>query len=264
MSLERLSIGEKYLALTNEVREKGDALRALLLADEAVYYLLQEGNLVRAAEAFAAKLLAYRHLYQKTNDRSYLLAGKHAVMTGVEIAELSGDKTALAIPYFNLAKVQEELGDVATCVDSYKKAAMYITNNPPPSHNRPGVVADFKIHLAIAEYSAGDKSALGRAEKAIEELKNSGERNVSKYNEDVWVSGGYMRMAEVVRVDDPKKAEECLTKAKEVIDSNPELTIRMDQWKVLAEKIGKVVTGIFLGGIQLSRLGVFPWNRAAS
>lgn len=258
-----MSIGEKLLALTNEIREKGDTVRALQLADEAAVHFLEEGNLPRAAESFSAKLLAYRHLYQKTGDRAYLIIAKLAATTSVELAVLSVDKKALAIPYFNLAKAFEDLGQIKDAVDAYKIAVENIINNAPASHDRPGVVADFKVHLTIAEYILGDKSALERAENALEELKKSGESKISRYNQDVWVSGGYMRLAEILKNNNPKKSATYLKKAQEVINENPELTVRKEQWNSLAKKLGQSVVAVATPIISLCYTNHL-WNRTIS
>lgn len=68
-------------------------------------------------------------------------------MASVDIASLSQDKKALALPYFNLAKIERTLGEFSQARENFEKALNNIQNNPPDNHNRPGVVADFKIHL---------------------------------------------------------------------------------------------------------------------
>ncbi len=108
-------------------------------------------------------------------------------------------------------------------------------NNAPEQHNRPGVIADLKGHMAVAEYKAGDKSAMERAEKALVELEATDEM---KYNKDVWMSGAYMKMAEALAVDDSKKASDYLDKANQIIEMNPELVLRKEQLNKLRAKLG--------------------------
>lgn len=154
----------------------------------------------------------------------------------LEALKLS-DEAALAIPLERLATVQEELGLLDDAVKSYREAVEKIESNPPAEHKvpeRPAIVADFKIHLTTCEYNAGDKSALERAESALLELESH--PDIADYNQHVWVSGGHMRIAEMLQSDDPEKAKEHLQKAKEIIDSDPRLTIRLAQWQKLAEK----------------------------
>jgi tetratricopeptide (TPR) repeat protein len=233
------SISRQFIALANQIREKGDAHRALLLADDALVACQEEKDVPGFAEALATRLLAFRHLYQKTGDRNYLIAAKGEVQAAVEIAEAHGDKKALAIPYFNLAKAYEDLGDYPRSIAAYRKAVQFIMEYPPPSDDRPGVKADFKIHLATTELIAGDKTALGRAEAAIAQLKRSDEGRYHRYNYDVWLSGGYMSLALALSRSDLRKAKEYLQMAKSVIESNPQLVLRKRQWEELAGRLKK-------------------------
>lgn len=216
-----------------QARETGDFVEALELTDQATIAYQEEGNLAGFAEIQASRFLTLRHLFEETGHRGFLILAKYAAMASVELAQESDAKEALAIPLFNLAKAQETLGELPEAVKSYQEALDNLTNNPPPTHSRPAVIGDFKVHLATCEYKAGDKSALGRAEAALTELKSVDE--ISQYNKDVWVSGGHMRIAEMLREDDPQKAREHLGLAKTVIDANPDLKLRLKQWEKLAE-----------------------------
>lgn len=225
------SEGRRIHAQAAHAREEGDSVKSLQLDMEAFAAYQKEGDALGEAEILADGFLTLRHLYEKTDDRNYLIVAKYFAMASVEIAENSGNREALALPWFNLAKALETLGEIKEAVEDYRKALDNITNNPPTSHNRPGVVADFKVHLTTAEYKAGDKSALERALAALSELEQSDE---VKYNKDVWLSGGHMRIAEMLKEDDPEKAKEHLQKAKEIIDANSDLKLRKAQWEKLA------------------------------
>lgn len=227
--------GMELLTQANKVREDGDPLKSLQLADEATVELQKESNLEKMAEAQAVRFLGYNHLYQKTEDRSYLILARNAAESAVEIAESCGDKTALAIPYFNLAKAHMSLEQYDQAVTAFKKAIDNLTSNPPESHNRAGVMADFKIHLAEAMYLAGDKEAINLLIKGIDELDASDEKKVSAYNYLVWKSGAYMSAAKLLREDDPESAKEYLQLAKDIIDADPALKVRKTQWEKLVD-----------------------------
>lgn len=209
-----------------EAREGGDTLKSLELADQATVAYQEAGDVVGLAEVLSSRAISLRHLSQKTGGKNYLILAKHTALAAVEIARASGQKEALAIPLYNLAKVQEELEEFSDSVASYKEAVENIINNPPETHNRPSVIADIEMRLAICEYKNGDKSALARAESALSQLEQAEEE---KYRKDVWVSGGHMHLAEVLSTDDPQKAKEHLQKAKEIIEANPDLKIRSEQ-----------------------------------
>lgn len=227
------------LGKANQVRENGDYLESLKLADEAIVTAQTESDFGVLSEGLAVRYLAYKLLFQDTNDENYLTLAKHTMYASVEIAEKSGDKTALAVPYFNLAKVLDEVNQVKESLVYFKKALEALKANPPESHNRPGVVADFAGYLATEQYKSGDKSALSLIDAAIETLKNSGEDKISDYNYKVWLSGIHMRAAELLKDDSPDLSKKHLNMAKEIIDSDSKLSIRLKQWEKLADKLSK-------------------------
>jgi|ERR1700722_1381618 len=225
--------GKRLHTLAETSREQGNSLEALKYTDEALLAYQTAGNKLGMAEVLSSRSITFRHLWQKTEDKSYLTIAKANQTSAIAIARESGDARALAIPLFQLANVQEALGEFPEAVATYQEALTNIINNPPETHNRPAVIADFKIHLATCEYKAGDKSVLSRAEAALAELEEAEEPDV--YAKDVWISGGYMRLAEIVKTDDTEKAKTYLEKAKNIIDANPKLTIRKQQFDKLAK-----------------------------
>lgn len=232
------SKGRQIHGKAAQARERGESVEALKLDMEAMDAYQKEGDNLGFAEIQAEIFLTLRHLFEKTGHHGYQILAKHAAMSSVELAEVSGDKTALAIPQFNLAKAQEDLGELQDAVGNYQKAVENIINNPPAPHNvpdRPAIIADFQSHLATCEYKTGDKSALERAEQAALDLEKA--EDMADYNKHVWLSGAHMRIADVLRVDSPEKANEHLQKAKEIIDSDERLILRKKQWEKLAQSL---------------------------
>lgn len=223
--------GRRLHGLAAQAREKGEPLKALQLADEAMIAYQKDGDILGFAEVAADRSIVLRHLADEAGDNNFRKLAKAEMLASVEIARGSGDKTALALPLFNLAKVQEELREFQEAVKTYTEAIQEMENNPPASHNRPSVLADMRVHLTTTEYVAGDKSALERATSALADLEASDEE---KYNKDVWVSGGHMRMADMLRTDNPERAKEHLQKVKEIIEANPDLKLRKEQYEKLA------------------------------
>ncbi len=227
----------KLMGQANQAREDGKFLESLELTDQATLECQKQKDLVALAEVQTTRVLTFRLLFDQDEDKNWLILAKHAAMSAVEIAETSGNPEALALPYSHLARAYMELNQYPEAVKYFQLALTEIVAHPPAVHNRPGVVADFKIHLAIAQYLAGDKTALDQAEKAIKELETSGEDKVSDYNYHVWLSGAHMRVAEMLKDDDSAKAKEHLQKAKEIIDSDSRLSLRLAQWQKLAKTI---------------------------
>lgn len=248
-----ISRSRELLGQANEIREKGKYVESLQLADEAISLAQKDNEPLIISEALAVRYLAYKLLFQDTNDFNYLFLAKHTMLASVEIAEKSNIKSALAIPYFNLAKVLDEVGEVSESLSYFKKALDVIKSNPPESHNRPGVLADFAGYVATQQYKAGDKSAIKLIDEAIENLKNSGEDKISDYNLNVWLSGIHMRTAELLKDDDPKLSKKHLAQAKEIIQSDERLSIRMKQWERLSARLMAIL-------ISVAPLTAISWN----
>lgn len=220
--------GMQFLSDSNTQRENEEYLKSLISSDEALLAFQEENNLEKMAECFAARALTFRLLYRKTKDKSFLVLLNTSIATSVELARFSGIKTALALPLFGLAKAQAETGEYTKAITTYKEAIKNIVNNPPESHDHPAVRFDMETHLAVSEYKAGDKTAVDRLKEALTNLENA---DHPSYEKNVWVSGAYMRLAELL------DSREHLFKAKEIIDSDPRLSIRLKQWTELSSKL---------------------------
>jgi tetratricopeptide (TPR) repeat protein len=216
------------------VCESGESLEALKLCDEATVLYEQENDLLGMAEIQAQRFIIFKHLYQKTGNRAYIVLALSSSQTSVEIAQLSEDTHGLCLPYMNLGEAYALDENWEQAVAAYRKAVEWFEKAPPPHHNRESVLLNIKDHLYTAEYKTGDKSALGRAENLIPELEATDE---DSYNKNVWLSGAHGRIAEMIYKEDLKKALEHLQKAKEIIDSDERLVLRKMQW----EKLNKLI-----------------------
>ncbi len=226
--------GRQIHGKAEQTREDSDFLGALKLIDEATIVYSQDQDFLGMSEIQGSRFLTLRHLYEKTGDENFLVLAKYSAQAAVEIAEKSKILEALSMPLFNLAKAQETLGDIASAVQNYQRAIDAKEANPGEFHNRVGVMADMKGHLAIAQYKSGDTSAEAKALEAANELETSDE---PKYNKDVWMSGIYMKLGETMYTADPTKAIEYLKKAKQIIDANSELKLRAEQLKKVTNKL---------------------------
>ncbi|MDD2822776.1 MAG: hypothetical protein PHQ59_01720 [Candidatus Daviesbacteria bacterium] len=230
------SKARQLLGKANEAREiEQDYLKSLEFTDQALITFQQENDPLGIAETEASRAIVFKLLYRQTSDHNFLLLAESAASAGVNIAKASNNKEALALPLFELAKIKDELGNFSEAVSLYQEAIDNMLNNPPQTHNRMSVINDMKVHLATSEYKTGDKQALNRVLEALSNLEK--EPDISKYNQDAWVSGAYMRLADILKDDDPEKSRQYLYQAKEIIDNNPELKIRLSQWEKLKQTI---------------------------
>ena len=215
-------------------REGGDFLDSLKFTDEATVLYQQENDGLGFAEVQASRFLTYKHLHEQTGYKGYLVLAKFAAQASVETAEMSGIDSAKSLPYFNLAKAHQLLDELPAAIENFKKSIELMDKFPSEKHQsfKGLIIADMSSHLAFAEYKNGDKTALDRMLQAISSLDSE---DGPTYQKDVWRSGAHMRTAEMLKQDDLEKAEEHLQKAKEIIDTNPDLKLRLGQWEKLAK-----------------------------
>lgn len=229
--------GHEYHIMAEEAREEGKFIEALELTDKALVAYGKENNLHGFTEIMASRSNTFRHLARVENNSHYLTLATYELRAALEIAESAGQKEDLAMLFIGLGRTLDLQQKLPEAVEAFSKAVQYMTSNPPKEHDRPGVLADFKVTLAAAEYRAGDKSAQERLDQAIAELENSGEDKISDYNYKVWLSGAHMKGAEMLKDDDLELAKSHLAKAKDIIDSDPEkLALRLQQFQELAKK----------------------------
>ncbi len=211
-------------------REAGNYEESLKLNASALIKYQSENDSVGFSEALADQTITLRHLYRTTKSKDYLILAKHMLEAAVEIGETTEKEEALALPLFNLGKVYVELEDFQKAMTAYKRAVQIQLKSP---FQRPAVVADFIIHLSVAEYKSGDKTAKERLMAALTQLETAEE---DEYTKLVWISGAYMYLADMLQKDNPESAKEYLQKAKEIIASDRRLVLRQEQWEELAAK----------------------------
>lgn len=227
------SKGRSLHAEAAKAREEERFTESLTFNDDALFAYDADDDALGFSEGIACRSITLRVYANLHDSKRILTLAKYEMMASVDLARQSGLADALALPLYNLAQLREDLGEYDDAVKDYREAVEAMEKNPPETHNRPSILANMKVHMATCEYKAGDKTALERAKQALRELEEAEEPN--KYNKDVWVSGGYMRLADAIKTDNPDEAKDYLAKAKEIIDANRDLTLRKKQWEKLSQ-----------------------------
>ncbi len=227
----------------NQVREiEGNLLKSLQLTDEALIAYQQDGDKQGLSELIAERAGALKHLFQQTGDEDFVIIAKAEMEASVAIASKLGNEDALAIPYFNLAKIEDELNDYTHAVIHYKEAVKRIHIDPNieeldpnnPAQNRPAMLCYVKAHLHYSENKTGDESALDKLEEVIKELEQAEETD--EFIKKVWLSGSLIKLAELLKKSDQEKGREVLKKAEGIIESDERLHLRKGQLEKLKQK----------------------------
>ncbi|MBI2195710.1 MAG: hypothetical protein HYU48_01540 [Candidatus Levybacteria bacterium] len=220
------SEGRRLHALAEEARESGDFLKALEYTDQATIAYQDDKDYLGLSEVQSSRQSTFKQLFRKTRDTNFLILEKHSALSAVEIAEKSGIKEALGIPYHNLGKYYFEAKEYDKATHFFEKAVENLEKYPNGRHSRPSVIADIRGHLYTAKYHAGDKSALKKALGALEELQRSDEES---YNRNVWICGAHIRIAEMLAKDNASLARKHFDQAQSIISSDKRLVLRKGQ-----------------------------------
>jgi tetratricopeptide (TPR) repeat protein len=237
-----LEIAQQLHQQAEHARENEQYVEALGLYGQALFHYAEAGYLVGVSEVHASMAITTRHLANRASDESmkkiWLKEGDLHVNLSLEAAKVAmtkGDATGLAMAYFNAAKHSESKGEILEAVELFEQALGWMQKAPSEQHNRPAVVADFRLKLALAKVAAGDKGAMSGALSAISELEADTGPD-SDYNTKVWVSGGYLKLATLLSKEDTEKSQEFLEKAKTIIFSDERLKVRRQDYERVAKK----------------------------
>lgn len=194
--------------------EQGKFDEALDFFELAYQRFADSQNTAKMAEVLSAKSLTLRRL-----DR--LEEAQADLETAVELTQ---GTEGVVLPLYNLAKVQEQIGD-STAVETYQRALAAMRQYQPAPHYRAAVLNDMEVHLGVSqllfEQDPGD--AEERVLLAIEALLEDEE--LDAFGKMVWASGGYLGLARHYLESDPAQAWEYFDLAEEIIFAYPDQTV---------------------------------------
>lgn len=206
----------------DKVREEGKSLLAIDLYNQAIVRYQEAKDYASIMGALTGRLLSWKHLFYKTEDKIYAIFVKKEAETMLEVAKAYDllDRLYL-IHYLN--------GTSAILLKDYSSAEIEFSQAIElyPSEN--AEKGDWRAHLGDAMYRNGKKE---EGKKTIlEGVKIIKERSsqIDSFLFNVWVSGAYLRLAKLLRIDDPAESQLFFNQAREIIDSDNRLVIRKQQ-----------------------------------
>jgi len=214
-----------------DAQEWGEFLNALVLEDEAMIAYQTDGDELGFSEIQAMRALTYRHLFSQTGYEGYLIKAKHEAEASLDLAEKAGDEATMSLALVGVGRILYDLGEYQEAAKNFERAI----EAGEKAGERKSVLADYKVHRFVSLILAGDKSLIDSAEEALEELVQSSD--ASEYEMEVWTSGAHMKIAEALSQNDSNRTREHMELAKKIIDSDPKLKLRLEQWNKLSEKL---------------------------
>jgi tetratricopeptide (TPR) repeat protein len=212
-------------------REEDKHHEALQLIEAALVEYQLTKDYAGFAQALQSRCLTYKHLFLLHNDQVFALLAQHDAQASLAIAQLHDLKTSLGSSYFRL-------GEIAMLFDDYDQAVKYYQQALTNYHGTNCEKGDYQYHLGEALYRLGQK-AEGKREltQGLQAIQTNA-HEVDGFLAHVWESGAHLRLAELLKTDEPAEARQHLATAEQIINADPKLIIRKRQLKNLRGDFG--------------------------
>ena len=219
-----MSQTEELLLQGQILREQGKTFEALDYLNKALEAFAKEKNYARFAHALLDRAICWQHLYQfNNNDPGFAVLYKKDAEAMLEVLENNHIKEELSGAYFINARAASLFGDFGKAIKFFKKALELLPSSMAAQRG------DWQTNLGKSLYFAGEKErGLNEIMVGIEQIKNH-LAEVGDYAGKVWLSGGYMRLAEVLLKDDRTRSREYLKMAKGIVASDKKFMVRQKQ-----------------------------------
>lgn len=217
------------LRQADTLREQGHTLKALSFYDQALDLFQKRQDYNGVVGALNGQFIAWKHRFYETLDPLY----SYFVMQKAQAIKYVVDKHALKN---RLPLVQYQLGNAYILFEQYVPAAQALAKAVDiyPSDN--AEKGDWMAHHGYALYLSGKKPQ-GKAKilEGIEQIQSHAS-STDAFHRDVWLSGAYRRLSELLEEDDPKSSQLYFKKAETIVNSNPALVIRSRQMELLKKE----------------------------
>ena len=219
----------KFHRKSEELREEDRHIGALKIIEEAIVAYQKEKNYEGMSRALQSRFLIYKHLFLLSRDKAFAILGEKDAQSSLLIAKEHNISAVMSSCYFRLGEAAMLFEDYKKARDNYKKAIdTYVGTKAEKG--------DYRYHLGEAIYKNGEKETGKRIIlQGLTEIKNNA-KEADSFLIHVWESGCYMRLAELLRDDEPDQAKYYLNKAHQTAISDNRLIIRKRQIDQLANK----------------------------
>lgn len=213
--------------IAREQEEYDDALNKV---KQAILEYKKTKNYMGLVAGIQTRCLVYKHLFLLSKKGIYLKLAKADIKEGLSIVKKYKLPNMLSSCYFRLGELAMLVNDYTDAIKNYQKAI----NNYIGTECEKG---DYQYHLGEALYKNGEresgKNELFKGLRKIQENKSE----VNCFLSNVWESGCYLKLANLLKDNEPDESEKYLKSAKKIIDSDQRLVIRKRQLKELEKKL---------------------------
>lgn len=207
-----------------QLRENGQTFEALDAINRSLDFFSYVQDYSGFAHAILDRAICWQHLYQfHNNDYGFAVLYKKDAESMLEIVEAKNITTQEAGAYFINAKAMMLFDNYDQAIENFNLSIAKMTTD------RNAQKGDWQTNLGKAMYLKGKKQeGVQLILEGIERVKKYSDE-IDQYTANVWISGGYIRLAEVLQKDNAKLSEDYLQKAKVIIEADPRQIVRKKQ-----------------------------------
>lgn len=206
----------------DELREAGKTLEAINLYNQVIVAYQEKQDYRGVIEALTGNFLSWKHLYYKTHDKMYALIAKAEAEKMLAIAKAKQVQNKEHLIHYLL-------GTAALLLEDYPQAVNELSQAIDQFPRDEAEKGDWMTHLGDALIRNGDKEKGNEMMlKGIEKIQANATQ-IDSFRLHVWLSGAYMRLAHLLKKENPDQSKAYLNQAQEIIDNDPRLVIRKGQ-----------------------------------
>lgn len=215
----------------DRVREEGNSLIAIDLYNQAIVSYQESKDYSSMIGALTGRLLSWKHLFYKTEDKIYAIFVKKEAEEMLEIAKTYNLMDRIYLIHFLNGTSAILLKDYSTAEKEFEQAVqLYPTENAEKG--------DWIAHLGDAMYRNGKKEEGKKMILNGVDIIKERSSQIDSFLFNVWVSGAYLRLAKLLKTDNPEESQLFLKQAKAIIDSDDRLVIRKQQLEAFMSNLG--------------------------
>jgi tetratricopeptide (TPR) repeat protein len=215
----------------DKLREEGASLKAIDVYNQAIVRYQEDKDYSNMMGALTGRLLSWKHLFYKTEDKIYAFFVKKEVEEMLEIAK---EHNLLDRPYL----IHFLNGTSAILLKDYSSAEIEFQKSVELYPVENAEKGDWIAHLGDAMYQNGKKEeGKNMILQGISLIKERSSQ-IDSFLFNVWVSGAYLRLAKLLKTDNSEESRSFLNQAREIIYSDNRLVIRKQQLDTFMNNFG--------------------------
>ncbi len=212
-----------------KLRENNELLKALETLTKALVTAGKNGNYKAFLDILVERCLVWKHFYLQNKDESFLVLAREDTSAMEQIADISSIKDRVHTVYYLRGSIELLFNNYGEAVKRFKLALKYFKGSL-------GEKGDWYCHLGEALYRSGQVGAGKKTLlKGITEIKK-GRKQAGQFLTNVWLSGAYLKLADLQREQKLKEAKDYLNKATEIIKKDEKLILRSLQLREIRRK----------------------------